>query len=321
MGLLSKPKNMVVSRRGLLAVVGALSFCRGGAAQSTPEATYPRYGTIVAAPAANVRACGGLSCEVRYSITLGETMKILGPTENGWLPMSRDGEEGWVLSWFVREGGAPPPELVRGAPGCKRVAMIFNIGVGYENRLQILEYLKREDIPATVFPMGWWAEKNPDVLKAIETLGFEIGSHGDQRKELPPQGDVAIAKDIERAEAVLTDILGKRPAALFTPYAAATDPRVNGIIAAEGYLPVGWDVPADDWDFGITKEQVLGAVLPNVVDGSIIEFHLDAPASKESTEAALPEIVQALERAGFTFVTISDMMLPCTPPGATPVGT
>jgi len=298
-------------------VLGAAALCGGAtarhaAAQSaTPDASYPKYGVIIAAPAVNVRSCGTIDCEVRYSIPLGETMKILGPVENGWMPISRDGEEGWVLDWFVREGGAPPPELERGMPGCKRVALIFNIGVGYETRVQVLEYLKAELIPASVFPMGWWAEKNPDVLKRIQDLGFEIGSHGDQRKELPPQGDAAITADITRAGDVLTDLLGKRPAALFTPYAAATDVRVNGIVASLGYLPVGWDVPSDDWDFDATKEHVLAEVLPKVQDGSIIEFHIDAPASKQSTEAAMPEIVQALRREGYTFVSISDMMLPC----------
>ena len=60
------------------------------------------------------------------------------------------------------------------------------------------------------------------------------------------------------------------------------------IIARLGYLPVFWDVPADDWGAGITAEQVYAHVVPNVVDGSIMEFHLDAPSSAEATAIALP---------------------------------
>jgi peptidoglycan/xylan/chitin deacetylase (PgdA/CDA1 family) len=52
-------------------------------------------------------------------------------------------------------------------------------------------------------------------------------------------------------------------------------------------------------------------VVPNVVDGSIIEFHLDAPSSAESTAVALPRIVSDLKARGFQFVTIPEMAQPC----------
>jgi peptidoglycan/xylan/chitin deacetylase (PgdA/CDA1 family) len=89
------------------------------------------------------------------------------------------------------------------------------------------------------------------------------------------------------------------------------DDRVRNLVGREGYLPVGWDVAADDWDVGITAEYVYDRVVPNVEDGSIVEFHLDGPSSAESTSVAIPWIVSDLRKQGFTFVTIPEMAQPC----------
>lgn len=142
-------------------------------------------------------------------------------------------------------------------------------------------------------------------------LGFEIGSHGYDRNELPTLDDAAVLADLAAAKQAIEAVTGKPIEPLFTPYAAASDPRVRGLISGAGYLPVGWEVPADDWDFGVTADDVFQNVMPNVVDGSIVEFHIDAPASAESTVVALPWIVERLRNKGFSFVNVGDIALWC----------
>ena len=94
--------------------------------------------------------------------------------------------------------------------------------------------------------------------------------------------------------------------------------RVRSLVAREGYLPIAWDVPADDWGEDISADYVFDRVVPNVEDGSIVEFHLDGPSSEQATAVAIPRIVEALRERGYQFVTIQDIAQPC-PAGATPV--
>ncbi len=206
---------------------------------------------------------------------------------------------------------APVAELVEGEPGCGRVALIFNVGVGYEPRLDILEALKADGVAATVFPMGRWAEEQPAALRRIAEWGFPIGSHGDQGVALTERPDAEVVRDVEDAAAAIAAAAGAPPIPYFTPYAAATDARVQALVARAGYTNVGWRVPAADWDFGITAQDVLDRVLPNVYDGAIVELHLDAPASAESTGVALPLIVERLRADGYTFVTVPEMASAC----------
>jgi peptidoglycan-N-acetylglucosamine deacetylase len=142
-------------------------------------------------------------------------------------------------------------------------------------------------------------------------LGFPIGSHGDVQLDLTGFSDEELVKTAQDSYAHIGQITGQDPIPYFTPYAANMDERVRNIIARMGYLPVFWDVPVDDWFAGVTSEQVYEHVVPNVVDGSIIEFHLDAPSLAESTAIALHEIVSDLKERGFQFVTIPEMAQPC----------
>ena len=275
----------------------------------TPTISEP--GTVVGTAAINIRACPSLDCDVRASARLGDTLTVTGVPKDGFIPVTIGNTSGYAYALFIATQSRGTPELRHGLPGCQRVAFIFNIGVGYEPDLNVLKWMKANDIPATLFPMGWWAKENPEILKEMADMGFMIGSHGDERAELTNRSDAEVVADIEQAIIEIERAIGRKPAPYFTAYAAAMDARVRGIVARAGYIPVSWDVSAADWDFGITPDDVFQRVMPNVVDGSIVEFHLDAPTSADSTGVAIPWIVERLKNKGYTFVTISDMALPC----------
>jgi peptidoglycan/xylan/chitin deacetylase (PgdA/CDA1 family) len=210
------------------------------------------------------------------------------------------------------------PFLEQGTPGCKRVAFIVNIGIGEPLQTHPLLWLKAEGVPATLFPMGWWALTFPDDMRTIAMLGFPIGTHGDVRLNLTGFADDEVVTDLRDSATHIRQVIGEDPVPYFTAFAADMDERVRSLVAREGYLPIAWDVPADDWGEDISADYVFDRVVPNVEDGSIVEFHLDGPSSEQATAVAIPRIVEALRERGYQFVTIQDMAQPC-PAGATPV--
>jgi peptidoglycan/xylan/chitin deacetylase (PgdA/CDA1 family) len=194
---------------------------------------------------------------------------------------------------------------------------LFNIGIGQEMQMHTLRWLKQNNVPATIFPMGWWAIQNQDDMREMAMLGFPIGTHGDTRMVLTEHTDYEVLNDLRSSATKIKQVTGTEPVPYFTPYAAAIDERVRSLVASEGYLPVAWDVSAADWDVDITADFVYERVVSNVEDGSIVEFHLDGPSSAQSTAVAIPWIVESLRAKGFTFVTVQDMAQPCG--AATPV--
>lgn len=267
--------------------------------------------TVLGTDGINLRSCPSLSCEVLATVKLGDSVVVTGTPVDGFSPVDYGGLQGFAYDLYLMKQGGAAPYLLEGDAGCKRIAIIFNIGIGERPILGILDDLKKRDVPATVFLMGWWAETYPREVRRIADQGFVIGSHGDQRHELTSLGDTQVAQDVADADAAITEALGERPSPWFTAYGAASDDRTRGIVARTGYLPVEWRVPAADFGPGATAKSVYSRVMPSVYDGAIVEFHLDGPASATSTAVALPWIVDELSDAGYEFVTIPEMADPC----------
>lgn len=307
------------TRRAVLGAALALPAAAAFRASAQTAAPQRVTGQVVATTGVNIRACARTTCPVRGVVKLGEQLTVTGPRVDNFFPVEKGNVAGFAFDLYVLTPDHVP-ELVQGQQGCKRVGLIFNLGVGYPMQVAPLKALHDRGIVASVFPMGWWAKvpENAAALKQIDQMGFLIGSHGNDRKELTSLSDDAVRADIAAAATVIQTVIGKPPQPFMTPYAAASDDRVLGLIGQAGFLPVGFRVPAADWDFNADPNQIFMKVVPNVSDGDMIEFHLDAPATPQATAVALPWVVDRLLEKGYTFVTVADMAQPCTPAGTPP---
>lgn len=276
-----------------------------------PADAEPATAVVVGTPTLEIRSCPQASCELVATVPLGSAIEITGDVVDGYVPVRRGDVAGVAPAVFVATDSEDPPVLVAGSPGCDRVALIFNIGVGADPATGILDTLTREDVPATMFVMGWWAERDPPVLTRLVKEGYLIGSHGYAANELPSLTDEEVLADLKDADAAIKAATGRPPAPYFTPYAAAMDARVRHLVADRGYLPVAWEVPAADYGADATEDSVYARVMDNIYDGAIVELHLDGPASAESTGRALPRIIHDLRADGYQFVTIPDLLRPC----------
>lgn len=274
-------------------------------------AAEPAYAVVVGTNELDIRTCPEPSCDVLDTATLGAKVEITGETANGFVPVRFGEIAGVAQAVFIATDPADPPYLVAGSPGCDRVALIFNIGIGADPAIGILDTLAAEDVPATMFVMGWWAEQDPPALDRMVQEGYLIGSHGYAANELPTLTDDEVRQDLELAATAIEEATGGSPAPYFTPYAAAIDSRVRHLVADQGYLPVAWEVPAADYGAEATEESVYARVMDNIYDGAIVELHLDGPASAQSTGRALPRLIDDLRARGYQFVTIPELLEPC----------
>lgn len=313
---LSLPR-LAITLIAILLVAGSFSGLHATAQDDETDPSAEAVGaggviaTVLGTEGINVRSCPSTDCDVIATVKLGDSLIVTGGVVDGFSPVDYGGVQGYAYDLFLVKQGAPAPFLVQGTPGCKRVAIIFDVGIGDEPEMSILEHLVRDDVPATIFVMGWWAAEHSAELKAMAADGFVIGSHGDQRQELTDLSDDQVTADILNAQTAIATALGQPPSPWFTAYAGATDDRIRGIISQQGYLPVGWNVPAADFDTTATAQSVYDRVVPNIYDGAIVEFHLDGPNSASSTGVALPRIVDDLRSQGYTFVTVPQMAEPC----------
>jgi peptidoglycan-N-acetylglucosamine deacetylase len=202
-------------------------------------------------------------------------------------------------------------DLSAGTPGCSQVALMFNIGAGYDPAVGILDTLGAYGLSASMFVMGWLAEQNPSLVQQIAAWGHPVGSHGYIPPELTSRSDDDIAWDLQAASGALSWALGYGPGPWFTPYASASDDRVRSIASSLGLITVGWSVSSGDWDPGATADSIYGNAVNGAFDGAIIELHLDAQRSIDGTAVALPWIIDDPSAQGYNFVTIPQIASWC----------
>ncbi len=84
----------------------------------------------------------------------------------------------------------------------------------------------------------------------------------------------------------------------------ALDETIISVSKQEGYELIGWTVDSSDWVEGITANEVYNRVTRNVCPGAIIVMHDMSPIVAE----ALPRILDFLERSGYAFVPLSELL-------------
>lgn len=285
----------------------------------------PPTATVVGTTRLDIRSCPRPSCAVVTTAPSGGRMLMTGevsehegtdrPETGSFVPVEYGGKDGYAQDLFLTTDAGHVPYLLRGSEGCNRVALIFNVGVGEEAATSVLDTLKAKGVPATMFVMGWWADERPAILQRMVDEGYPIGSHGYDSVDLPVRSDDEVVDDVRRATAAIEQAIGRPIDRYFTPYASAIDERVRAIVAGQGYLPVAWEVYTGDFSAEATAESVYDRVMDDVHDGAIVELHLDAPASAESTGRALPRLIDELRAQGYQFVTIPEMTTPCLDAG------
>jgi peptidoglycan/xylan/chitin deacetylase (PgdA/CDA1 family) len=199
-------------------------------------------------------------------------------------------------------------EVLRGPAEVPAVSLAINAGSGYPPADEFLDILAARGVKTTFFLMGWWAERNPELVRRIHDEGHEVASHGHRVFDLTLVSDAAIVADLEQADAVISAITGQSTRPLWSPSAGYRDARVRGIAARLGYRPILWTQDSGDWRENATPEGVLRQALAGAANGSIIVLHLDSPRSRTATAAVLGRLIDTLRERGLEPVTITQLV-------------
>ncbi|GEM_PF-5158682 len=201
-----------------------------------------------------------------------------------------------------------PEEVVQGDPSRPWISLVFNAGAGYRPAPMILDVLKTKGVKTSFFLLGWWAEKEPELVRRIAGDGHEVASHGHRVFDLTQVSDAEVIADLEQAESVIKGITGRTTKPLWSPSAGYRDARVRRLAASLGYRPIFWTLDSGDWREDSIAEGVRQRVLVGAKNGAIIVMHFDSPRTADTVASALPDIIDGLRARGYRLVTISELI-------------
>jgi peptidoglycan-N-acetylglucosamine deacetylase len=178
------------------------------------------------------------------------------------------------------------------------VALTFDDGPSKEFTKEIVAILNKYHIKATFFVVGEMAAAHPDVVKFVNANGQAIANHTYDHPFLTHLKDAQVNMEIENTQAIIYKLIGKKPVCLRYPY-GDYNKRVAGIITQHGLKPIDIDVDSEDYRRQGVKV-IVKNVMKEVKSGSVILFH-DGPSKREQTVAALPLIIEAIQKKGLKF--------------------
>ena len=175
--------------------------------------------------------------------------------------------------------------------GEKKVAVTFDAAWGADDTERLIEILKNHNAKATFFVVGEWAEKYPDSVKAFYASGHEIGNHSASHNMYSRLTESEIIKAIG-----VTPVLLRAPSGDYTNDTITAATKLN-------MKTIQWSVDSLDWK-GLDTDEIVKRVTDKAECGSIILFHNDI----KNTPDALDRILTELEKKGYSFVTVSELI-------------
>ncbi|WP_406364221.1 polysaccharide deacetylase family protein [Streptomyces sp. NBC_01579] len=199
---------------------------------------------------------------------------------------------------------------VAGNVDCRKakcVALTFDGGPSLTTP-RLLDILKQEDLHATFFVQGkGHIAKYPEILGRISEEGHEIGNHTWNHEDLTDIDVDDARQELTRTQGAIEKITGSRPI-LMRPPEGRTNRTVAKICRDLGLAQVLWSVTAKDYettDSALITKRVLDQTHR---DGIILLHDLH-----KGTVPAVPGIIKALKRRGYTIVTVSQLLAPAKP--------
>jgi peptidoglycan/xylan/chitin deacetylase (PgdA/CDA1 family) len=182
----------------------------------------------------------------------------------------------------------------------------------------LINFLVRARIPATIFATRKWLDRNPEATTVLRAHAdqFEIENHGANhvpavigigRKVYGIAGDAtlgALQSEVRDGAAAIAAATGRAPR-WYRDATAIYDPAALTAIAAMGYQVAGFSV---NGDAGATLKR--GAIIERmktVKTGDIIIAHMNKPNG--DTAEGLSVGLAALQQQGFRFVTLGNMQV------------
>jgi peptidoglycan-N-acetylglucosamine deacetylase len=177
---------------------------------------------------------------------------------------------------------------------------------------EVIDVLRAERVPATLFLTGLWASTYPGDARALAADPlFEIGSHTfDHAAFRTPCYGLAAASDrgweLDEAQRVIQAVTGTSPTLVRFPGDCYRQDDVH-LARQKGLNVISGDVRAGD-GFNPSAAAVANRVISQTMPGSIVVMHLHGPPYAPMTATALRHIIPALRQQGFEFATVGRLL-------------
>ena len=184
----------------------------------------------------------------------------------------------------------------------KQVAISFDAAWGADKTEEIIDVLQEYGCSATFFLVGFWVDKYPETVKAIDEAGLEIGTHSNTHPDMATLSEESIRSELTLSMEKITAVTGKEVKVFRPPYGSYNNTLLN-VCDDLGLKAIQWDVDSLDWK-GLSAGEVCKRVMNKAKNGSIILMHNNADNVVQSTRLTL----DYLTKAGYKVTSVGELI-------------
>lgn len=198
------------------------------------------------------------------------------------------------------------------SPAQPTVYLTFDDGPS-KHTAQVLDILKREQVPATFFVLGEYAENRKELVRRMVEEGHAVGNHSYNHiyQELYQSFD-GFWKQTVRTDGILEEITGSKPVLLRAPGGTASnfDAFYFYHLEKAGYSVVDWNVDSRDAvRRGVKAEEILAEIRKSPLKHELTVLMHDGTGHEETVKA-LPDIIGYYREQGYAFAALDETVKP-----------
>jgi peptidoglycan/xylan/chitin deacetylase (PgdA/CDA1 family) len=201
---------------------------------------------------------------------------------------------------------ACPALIIRqGVTDQMELALTFDAGSDRGYAEGILDLLASRGVRASFSPTGSWTDRNQDLVIRMAVEGHTLINHTYDHPDMQTLDTTERLAQLARAEEMILGLTATSTKPYFRPPYGSCNADVLLDVGSAGYkYSVMWTVDSLGWK-GFEPSAVAARVVDAAKPGAIVLM----PVGSASTDyQALPAILDALDDAGYRYVTIAELV-------------
>lgn len=180
-----------------------------------------------------------------------------------------------------------------------KIAITFDDGPDPVYTPQLLDGLRERKARATFFLMGKQAKAHPELVRRMQEEGHLIGNHTYSHIQLKKSNREKFKAELIKTNELLEEITGEEVQFVRPPY-GSWDKSLESELTM---IPVLWTIDPMDW-CSDNVSAIVKKVTDKAKENAVILMHDEYSSS---VTAAL-EIVDILQKEGYEFVTVEELL-------------
>ena len=228
-------------------------------------------------------------------------------------------EDAPVFSWGLsfQDGGGAPAGPVSGeklqeydaaycgSEGGKVLYLTFD--AGYENGFtaEILDILKKYEVPAAFFLVGDYLERNADLVRRMTAEGHIVGNHTATHPDMTRLSAEDFAGELAAVEKLYTDITGQTLPKFYRPPQGVASEENLRLAQELGYKTVFWSLAYADWDNENQPDPAAAVekLTKRLHEGAVVLLH----STSKTNAAILEELILKWREMGYRFAPLTEL--------------